>query len=428
VIGLASAVLLNLNGVVGAGIFALPAILYANAGSLAPIAILVFALLLSASLAVVAKLSTLFDQSGGPQLYLHHAFGEIAGFQGGWLAACGNMASRAANFHVMVAYLAALFPVFDTPVIRLAVIVALIAMFAGLAIVGTRQAIGALWVGSALKLTPLFALCLIGLAMNGAPSQVTLPNFSEVEAVALALAYAFSGGAVATISAGETRDPGKTVGHSMYWNLAVVALFYALIQFSYEAINPVVDDPTRALSAAGAAVLGDVGVAIISLVAIVSIGTGQLNYFIAMPRILFGMGRRGTLPRVFGFLSDRFQTPTVAIGVYAGIVAALALSGTFMVLVSLLVAADVILSVAVVAALYRVWQRNDGGIADNMGPIWIPVGLIAVGFVVWLGLQLPLSAALGTGGFMAAGMVMFWLAKRAGHDAGYEGEPIQIIE
>jgi len=424
VIGLASAVLLNLNGVVGAGIFALPAILYANAGSLAPIAILAFALFLSASLAVVAKLSTLFDQSGGPQLYLHYAFGEVAGFQGGWLAVCGNMASRAANFHVMAAYLAALFPVFDPPAMRLVVIVALIALFAGLAIVGTRQAIGALWVGSALKLVPLFALCIAGLAINGAPSNVTLPNFSEIEAVALALAYAFSGGAVAAISAGETRDPGNTVGRSMYWNLAVVALFYAFIQFSYEAINPVVDDPTRALSAAGAALFGDVGVTIISLVAIVSIGTGQLNFFIAMPRVLFGMGRRGSLPQIFGFLSDRFQTPSAAIGIYSAIVTALALSGTFMVLVSLLVAADVILSLAIVAALYRVWQRNDAGIADTMGPIWIPVGLIAVGFVIWLGLQLPLSAALGTGSMMAAGMALFWLAKRAGH----QGEPIHIIE
>ena len=422
--GLASAVLLNLNGVVGAGIFALPAILYASAGSLAPLAILVFALFLSASLAIVAKLSTLFDQSGGPQLYLHHAFGEVAGFQGGWLAVCGNMASRAANFHVMAAYLAALFPVFEPTPMRLAVILALIVIFAGLAIFGTRQAIGALWAGSALKLAPLFALCIAGLAINGAPSAVSLPDFSEVEAVALALAYAFSGGGVATASAGETRDAGRTVARSMYINLAVVALFYAFIQFSYEAINPAIDDPTRALSAAGAAVFGDIGVTIISLAAIVSIATGQLNFFIAMPRILFGMGRRGSLPRIFGFLSDRSKTPSAAIGIYSGVVAALALSGTFAVLVSLLVAADVILSFALIGALYQIWRRNTAGIADTMGPIWIPVGLIAAGFIIWLGLQLPLTAYLGTGAMMAVGMGLYWLAKRAGH----AGEPIHIIE
>ena len=422
--GLASAVLLNLNGVVGAGIFALPAILYASAGSLAPLAILVFALFLTTSLAITAKLSTLFDQSGGPQLYLHHAFGEIAGFQGGWLAVCGNMASRAANFHVMVAYLAALFPVFEPPAIRLAVILALIVMFAGLAIFGTRQAIGALWVGSALKLAPLVVLCIGGLAINGTPSEVTLPDFSEVEAVALALAYAFSGGAVATASAGETRDAGQTVARSMYVNLAVVALFYAFIQYSYEAINPVVDDPTRALSAAGSAVFGDIGVTVISLAAIVSIATGQLNFFIVMPRILFGMGRRGSLPRIFGYLSDHSKTPSAAIGIYSAIVAALALSGTFGVLVSLLVAAEVVLSFALNVALYQIWRRNTAGIADTMGPIWIPVGLIATGFIIWLGFQLPPSAYLGTGAMMAVGMVLYWLAKRAGH----KGEPIHIIE
>jgi amino acid transporter len=251
-----------------------------------------------------------------------------------------------------------------------------------------------------------------------------LPDFSEVEAVALALAYAFSGGAVATASAGETRDAGRTVARSMYVNLAVVAVFYAFIQYSYEAINPAIDDPTRALSAAGAAVFGDIGVTIISLAAIISIATGQLNFFIAMPRILFGMGRRGSLPRIFGYLSDRSKTPSAAIGIYCAIIAGLAVSGTFAVLVSLLVAAEVVLSFALVCALYRLWQRNTGGIAERMGPVWIPVGLIATGFILWLGAQLPLSAFLGTGAMMAVGMVLYWLAKRAGH----EGEAIHIIE
>lgn len=83
VIGLGGAVLLNLNGVVGAGIFTLPALLYAGAGSLAPLAILVFALLTASVLAVPGKLSTLFDQSGGGQLYVETAFGRLAGFEAG---------------------------------------------------------------------------------------------------------------------------------------------------------------------------------------------------------------------------------------------------------------------------------------------------------------------------------------------------------
>ena len=54
VIGLAGAVLINLNGVVGAGIFALPALLYAGAGGLAPLVVLAYALVMVPPLLVVA--------------------------------------------------------------------------------------------------------------------------------------------------------------------------------------------------------------------------------------------------------------------------------------------------------------------------------------------------------------------------------------
>ena len=96
------AILTSLNGVVGSGIFALPALLFAAAGSFSPIAILVFACLYGTMLAVTAKLSTVFRQSGGAQLYAQHAFGPAVGFQVGWFAVAGSMAGASASLHVMV--------------------------------------------------------------------------------------------------------------------------------------------------------------------------------------------------------------------------------------------------------------------------------------------------------------------------------------
>ncbi len=423
-VGLASATLINLNGAVGAGIFALPAMLYVGAGSYAPLAILAFAAFYASFIAIIAKLSTLFEQSGGPQLYLHHAFGEIAGFQAGWLTVCGNMAARAANFHVMVAYLAALFPVFGGPMVQPLTVVGLILLFTAISIAGTRQAIGALWVGTVLKLAPLMVLCVAGLWANGLPSETRLPDFSEFEATALILAYAFSGMAVAPIAAGEVNNPTQTLRRSMFWNLAIVALFYAFIQFAFQAINPEVINAESSLSAAGEAVFGSFGVALISFAAIFSIGTGQLNYFVVMPRILYGMGRRGSLPRIFAFLSDRLKTPVAAILIYSAIIIGLALSGTFATLAVLTVAADVLIGLAMLAALYRVWRSNDGGIAASMGPRWIAIGVIGLFFLVWLGLQIPLSAIAGTAGMLLAGLLLYWLAQRVDH----EHEEIRIIQ
>lgn len=422
VIGMSAAVLINLNGVVGAGIFALPALLYAGAGSLAPLAIFAFALLTASVLAVFGKLSTLFDQSGGGQLYIETAFGRFAGFEAGWCILGANIAARAANFHVIVSYLAAVFPVFDDPVVRMATILVLIALFTLLAISGTRRSIGAVWVGTVLKLAPILLLCLVGLVSNGLPSEFVPPQFSEVEATALLLAYAFSGGAMSTIAAGETKDPHRTVYLSMFINLAIIAALYALVLLAYVAIAPADANVDRPLAAAADAVFGSWGGVLIGVAAIFSIGTGQLTYFVAMPRLLYGMGNRGLLPAAFARVSARFDTPWFAIAVYGLVVAFLALSGTFASLATLLVAAETLVLLGVLAAFAAMWRRNTGGMAATTGPRWMVILPVAAIFQLWMLAQVPLSAALPTLGILVAGGLVFLLARRSGGDV----EPIHI--
>ncbi|MEL1251597.1 APC family permease [Aurantiacibacter gilvus] len=412
VIGLGSAVLLNLNGVVGAGIFALPALLYAGAGSLAPLAILVFALLTASTLAIAGKLSTLFDQSGGPQLYVETAFGRFAGFEAGWCILGANIAARAANFHVIVSYLAAVFPLFDDPVLRMATILALIVVFTLLAISGTRRSIGALWVGTVLKLAPILLLCLAGLFVNGLPTNYVAPQFSEVEATALLLAYAFSGGGVSTISAGETKNPHRTVFLSMYINLAIVAALYALVLLAYVAIAPDGANVDRPLAAAGEAVFGGWGGTLIAVAAIFSIGTGQLNYFVTMPRLLYGMGRRGLLPARFASISDRFDTPWFAIAIYGVIIAFLALSGTFQSLANLLVAAETLVVLVMIAAFVTMWKRGTGAFAKGLGARWGVIAAVATVFMFWMLAQVPQSAAVPTLGILVAGGLVYLLSRR----------------
>ncbi|WP_271078841.1 APC family permease [Aurantiacibacter sp. MUD61] len=416
VIGLAGATLMNLNGVIGAGIFALPALLYAGAGSYAPLAIFAFALLSCSTLAIFGRLSTRFDQSGGPQLYVEYAFGRFAGFEAGWCIMGANIAARAANFHVIVAYLAAIFPVFDDPVIRLVTIMALIAAFTLLAISGTRRSIGALWVGTALKVTPILLLCIVGLFTSGIPDEFVAPQFSEVEATALLLAYAFSGGGVSTITAGETRNAQRTVFLSMYINLAIVAALYVLVQLTYVAIAPEAANMDRPLAAAGEAVFGAWGGILISIAAIFSIGTGQLNYFVAMPRLFYGMGRRGLLPRHFASISSRFDTPWFAITVYGFIIAALALSGTFRSLAELMVATETLVVIAGICAFIAMWVRNSSGFAKGMGVLWGGITMIAIAFNLWLLAQVPWSAALPTGGILLVGALIYLIARRRDGD------------
>jgi amino acid transporter len=412
VIGLAGAVLINLNGVIGAGIFALPALLYAGTGSLSPLVVLAYALVMIPPLLVVAKLSTLFDQSGGPQLYSEHAFGPFAGFQTGIAMLSVNMAGRAANFHVLVAYLAAMFPVFDPPLVRLATILALITLITTLSVIGTRRSIEAMWVGTALKLGPIVLICVVGLIANGLPSTVVLPEFTQVESIALLLAYAYSGCEISTVAAGEMTDPRRTVYRSIFVNLALIALFYAFVQLAYIAIDPQQVDANRPLASAGQAVLGQWGVIAISVAAIFSIGTNQLGNFVTMPRLLFGMAQRSLLPAFCARVSSRFLTPANAIVTYAVIVAALALSGTFVTLANFTVALETLTWLLTIIALPVMWRRGEFTFGRARALGWGVAVVAALLFNLWLLMQVPASSAMSTLVALLVGAVLYVLARR----------------
>ncbi len=411
VVGILGASLLNLNGMIGAGIFALPALLYVGLGGFAPWAILLFAIPTACLAAAASKLSTLFDASGGAQLYVETALGKFTGFQVGWFVICASSTGRAANFHVLVSYLAALFPVFGGPVVHLVTVVACIAITTGLCVIGTRRSVGGMGVGTALKLGPLFLLCAVGLATNGVPLTAELPTFTGLESVALLIAYAFSGFGASIGSAGETKNPRVTIYRSVIVALGGVAVIYAIIMWAYIAIGPEVGDGDIPLAAAAQKLFGDLGTVMISAAAVFSIATNQLAGFIAFPRILYRMGDSGLLPRFFAHVSPRFLTPDYAILSYGAFVALIAVTGSFATLATLLVAVEQVIFALVLVSFGVLWRSNFRGLRDSTGPLWLIILPVAVAMVVWLSIQVPASAILSTTGMIAVGAALYWLAK-----------------
>ena len=107
--------LFPLNGMIGAGIFALPAVLVAAVGNFAPWMMLVGGILFLPLALCYAWMATRFEHSGGSVLYGEAAFGRFVGFQAGWARYASAIVTAAANMHVMIAYLAAIFPWLGEP-------------------------------------------------------------------------------------------------------------------------------------------------------------------------------------------------------------------------------------------------------------------------------------------------------------------------
>src|SRR4028118_1022083 len=93
-IGFLGSAFLSFNGVVGAGIFALPGTLYDKFGAFSPYLFPLFGLLVLLVALPFARVAGHHSVSGGPVVYAA-AFGPAAPFPAGWLSLAPRAAGRA---------------------------------------------------------------------------------------------------------------------------------------------------------------------------------------------------------------------------------------------------------------------------------------------------------------------------------------------
>src|ERR1700737_2035056 len=99
-------VAITINGIIGAGIFGLPAKVYALIGSYSLIAFVACALVVTLIILCFAEVSSRFDETGGPYLYARAAFGPTVAFEVGWLIWLARLTAFAANCNLLLNYLA----------------------------------------------------------------------------------------------------------------------------------------------------------------------------------------------------------------------------------------------------------------------------------------------------------------------------------
>ena len=85
------------NGIIGAGIFGLPAAVYGKVGSYSLIAFVVCAVVVTLVILCFAEVGSRFTETGGPYLYAREAFGSLIGFEVGWMMWLAIEPARAHN-------------------------------------------------------------------------------------------------------------------------------------------------------------------------------------------------------------------------------------------------------------------------------------------------------------------------------------------
>ena len=411
-VGFWGSALFQLNGMIGSGIFALPAVLAAAVGSFAPVMMLLGGVIFLPLVLVFAWLAARFDGTGGPILYGKAAFGDFVGFQAGWGRYASGMVAMAANTYVMVAYFATLFPVLEEPAYATAAVIVTILAFTVINLFSMRQSVNTLGGLTVLKLVPLAVL--IGAAMFGsftAPT-VTLPQFSEVESIVLLLFYAFIGFEGVTVPAGEGRDPKRDIPRVLVTVLAGVTLLYAVIIWAYLTIAPPQAEELSALAAAGQTALGDWGALMIVLCAGFSIAANSFGGIIIVPRMAYGMAQQGMLPAWFARVHPRFLTPSNSIVFYGVFSCLFALWDGFVALAAASTLSRLLTYVISAAALPVIERRED---TVHWGRN-VVAGLAIVASV-WIASHASGEAWQMFGALLVLGTVLYFVARRRTADS-----------
>jgi amino acid transporter len=393
--------------VIGSAIFAAPAAVAAMTGAWSPLAALIAGLGFLAIILCFAEVASRFREGGGPYLYAHEAYGSLVGFEVGWLTYWTRVLSGAANLNVFVLYFAALVPLAGTTGGRAATMLLVVGVVTVINVLGVRQA-----TCTVAKLLPLFFLIALGLPQVQrevlATQLVATPNWTEA---VLLLVFAYGGFEAALIPAGEARDPRRDTGFALLTALAVIATVYMLVQLVVVGVVPRAALAKAPIADAFGILLGPAGVVFASVAAMLSVYGWTMGNVLASPRVLFSMAERGALPAFLARVHPRFQTPHVAIVVYAACVLALALGGTFVGNAVLAAIVRLVYYALTCAALPIFRRRNLEPPGFRLpGAAWVaPLALIFCGYLLstrtftqaWVLLALIL-----------AGLPLFWAARR----------------
>ncbi|MEE2765200.1 MAG: amino acid permease, partial [Candidatus Neomarinimicrobiota bacterium] len=283
VLSLLDATMINAGGIIGSGIFMVPATVAFFTGSTS-LFFLVWILggIISLFGALsVAELGAAMPRAGGQYVYLNEAYGPIWGYLYGWSAvAIINTASIAAVGVAFSGYLGFFFPINDAIIKGIAI--GTIVFLTIINIVDVKSGARFQNFFTLSKLGAIFGIILLGLVMEGGTNQNLSPIFSDKPFIGLigplglamvSVLWTFDGWIFVTYVAGEVKNPERNIPLSLIFCMLIVVSVYLLLNYvllftlgfiGMNGSNLVVSD-------AASVFLGNKGTIVVTLIILISL-------------------------------------------------------------------------------------------------------------------------------------------------------------
>jgi basic amino acid/polyamine antiporter, APA family len=330
--------LIVMGSLIGSGIFRAPAVVAqrAPAPSLILMAWAVGGLITLFGAFVLAELGARRPDDCGPYAYLRDTFHPVVGFAYGWAsllaASTGGLSAAAILF---AGYFLALTGLTIAPAAVAATTLAVLAILNAL---GVRQGASAQNALTALKLSALGAVVVLGLLVHSAshppPNLLVAPAGEALGAFSAALIpvlFAYAGAHVVTFMAAETRNAARVLPVGLTVGVAGVAIVYVIVNAVCLRVLGVAglahtDVPvSQVISSA----VGPTGSRLAALaIALTTMGF-MSNRMLTVPRLYHAMASDGLFFRAVAWVDPRTRVPTVAVVLQAVVAIAIALSAAY---------------------------------------------------------------------------------------------------
>ena len=354
-------VLYGMGTMVGAGFFALSGEVAGEAGMQAPLAFGLAGLLALFSALAFAELSSRIPHAGGSARYLETAFGRRwLSAAAGWMIITTGLVSAATLAVATVRFLGDFVDVpHDLTIIGVTLALGAVAAW------GVKQAVGLVVGICIVQIVTLVYVAAAALSVPDVPVQdlaalmpsLEVATWIGILGAAFLAFYAFIGFEDMVNMAEEVHDVRRSMPRALVLSLLLTTALYIVVSTAL-----VLSIPTDELAAAGTPLAeavrhhGDLAVAVIGVVSILSAVNSALVQIVMAARVAYGMANRGYAPGFLATIGRRSRTPWVATLLATLVVAALAVSFDLTTLAN--VTSGVLLAVFATVNLGLWWMKG----------------------------------------------------------------------
>lgn len=183
-------------------------------------------------------------------------------------------------------------------------------------------------------------------------------------------------------------------------------MLYFIVQLAYVTVMPAGAGPEAPLAAFAETLIGPVGLVLLSVTAMASIGGNFLGSMTSTPRVSFALAERRLLPAWFGEVHPRWRTPANSILFMGAAGAALAVSGSFVWLAVVSTLARLFVYAASIAALPA--ARKGCGKRSGAGEVAMMIGGLLI--CIWAAAQSKAESWAMLAALLAVGLLLYALA------------------